>query len=309
MPEMRALEDDLATPSVAADPPRAPQVPSRVRRRSPLRKSPVLLTIQYAWAVVLAIFTLFPFYWMAVSALRGSDDVLTTRLIPGPFTLEGFANLMSATPFPTYLTNSVIVSLSVTVLSIVVVTPIAYVVSKMRGRIGRVTSFSILLGYMVPEVLLVIPIFVILVRLNLDDTLVGLIIGLLSLSMPLGLWLMTGFMSSLPPALEEAARIDGASWFRVFWHVVLPMSRSGILTIGIFSFIVAWTDYVFALTTIRTESLKTLPVGLSTLYGKFDASWSEIMAGAVLVSLPAILVVAVTARYFISGLTMGATKG
>ena len=271
---------------------------ARKRRKSPLRKSPVLRTVQYAWAVFLTVFTLFPFYWMVASALRGPQHVLSTRLIPGPFTFQGFTNLMDSTPFPTYLTNSVVVSFAVTVLSIVVVTPLAYVMSKMRGRIGRLASFSILLSYMVPEVLLVIPIFVILVRLHLDNTLVGLVIGLLSLSMPLGL-----------PLWTTMTTIDGASWGRVFWHIVLPMSRPGILTIGIFSFIVAWTDYVFTLTLIRTENLKTLPVGLSSLYGKFDASWSEIMAGAVLVSLPAILLVSVTARHFVSGLTVGATKG
>lgn len=279
------------------------------QHRNPLRKSKKLLALQYFWAAVLAIFTLFPFYWMFISALRGPKDVLSSRMLPGPLTLSGFKNLLNSTPFETYLSNSVVVSVAVTILTIVVVTPVAYVLSKMRGRKRRMASFSILLGYMVPEILLVIPIFIMMVRLNLDDTLVGLIIGLLTTSMPLGLWLMIGFMSTLPPAMEEAARIDGASWLQVFWHIILPMSRSGILTIGIFSFIIGWTDYIFALTLIRTESRKTLPVGLSTLYGKFDSSWSEIMAGAVLVSIPAILLVTLTARHFIGGLTMGATKG
>lgn len=279
------------------------------RRRSPMRKSPLMLTLQYGWALVLVVFTLFPFYWMVVSAFRGSDDVLTSRLTPGPFTLEGFVNLMDVTPFPTYLVNSLIVSLSVTALTIVIVTPIAYALSKMRGRLGRAASFSVLLGYMVPEVLLMIPIFVILVRLDLDNTLAGLIVGLLSVTMPLGLWLMTGFMKTISPALEEAARIDGASWLQIFRYVILPLARPGILTIGIFSFIAGWTDYLFALIIMRDEGLKTLPVGLSTLYGKFDASWSEIMAGAVVVSIPAIVLVAATARYFVGGLSVGATKG
>jgi len=288
--------------------PHAPRKSAR-RRNSPISKSPGLRALQYFWTVVMVVFTLFPFYWMVVSALRGPDDVLTTRVLPGPFTWEGFANLLSSTPFPTYLTNSLIVSVSVTVLTIAIVTPVAYALSKMRGRAGRLASFSTLLGYMVPEVLLVIPIFIILVRLNLDDSLAGLVLGLLSLTMPLALWLMTGFMSGIPPSLEEAARMDGASWIKVFWHIVLPMSRPGILTVAIFTFISAWTDYVLPLTAIRSENLKTLPVGLSSLYGKFDASWSEIMAGAVLVSLPAMIVVALTTRYFISGLTLGATKG
>ena len=308
MPELETIPEAPHRSSVT-DVRRATRVARSSRRKSPMRKSPALAAVQYGWAIVLAVFTLFPFYWMLVSALRGSDDVLTSRLMPGPFTLEGFVNLMDVTPFPTYLTNSMIASLSVTALTIVIVTPIAYALSKMRGRLGRALGFSVLLGYMVPEVLLMIPIFVILVRINLDNSLAGLVVGLLSVTMPLGLWLMTGFMKTIPSALEEAARIDGASWLEIFWHVILPLARPGILTVGIFSFIIGWTDYLFALIMIRSEELKTLPVGLSTLYGKFDSSWSEIMAGAVLVSIPAIVLVAATARHFVGGLSQGATKG
>lgn len=284
--------------------------PTGARRRHPLRKSPILRVCLYVWAIVLAIFTLFPFYWMLVSAFRAPTAVLhTTSLLPGPFSLESVETLISVTPFGTYFVNSVIVSVAVTGINLAVVTPVAYVLSKMSGRVGAAASVSVLLGYMFPEVLIVIPIFVILVNLGLDNTLLGLILGLLSIAMPLGLWLMTGFMRTLPREVEEAALVDGASWFRTFWRVVLPLARPGVITVGIFSFVVAWADYVFALTIIRDESRKTLPVGLSALYGKFDASWGVIMAAAVLITFPAMAVVGLAARHFMSGLTLGATKG
>jgi ABC-type glycerol-3-phosphate transport system permease component len=280
------------------------------RRRSPLRKSPIHRATLIVIGVVLTVFTLFPIYWMLVTAFRTPGAVLRSKsLLPGPWSLDGIETLFAITPFMTYLLNSIIVSVTVTVANLAIVTPVAYLVSKMSGRLRRAVTFSVLLGYMFPEVLVVLPVYVVLVNINLDNSILGLVLGILSIALPLGLWLLTAFMKSIPREVEEAALVDGASWIQVFWRVIVPLSRPGIITVAIFSFIAAWADYVFALTIIRSESSKTLPVGLASLYGDLDASWNVIMAGAILISIPVMAVVMFASRYFVSGLTLGATKG
>ncbi len=282
----------------------------RRHRRPPTASGPVQRVILVCAAVVFAIFTLFPFYWMAVSAFRDPRAVMTSSsLVPGPLSVESFQTLFETTAFTTYMINSLIVSTGVAVVSVLISAPVAYLLTRWKTRLGSALSVTVLFTYMFPEVLLVIPIFVLMGRLNLDNTLVGLGTGMMATAIPLGIWLMIGFFRNLPVEVEEAGLMDGAGWAGVFRWIVLPISRPGLLTVGVFSFVLAWTDYIFALTLVTDDSRKTLPVGLATLFGKFDANWGVIMAGALLMTLPMLIGLAIVGRYFVSGLTQGATKG
>lgn len=261
-------------------------------------------------AAFFAVFTIFPFYWMTISAFRDPDVILRTNsLVPGPFSIQSFTTLFETTAFFSYLVNSFIVSTGVAIASVLISAPVAYLLTRWRTRLGSGLSISVLFTYMFPEVLLVIPIFVIMGRLRLDNTLLGLGAAMMSTAVPLGIWLMIGFFKNLPIEVEEAALIDGAGWVGVFRWVVVPMARPGLLTVAIFSFVLSWTDYIFGLTLITQDNLKTLPVGLATLFGKFDSSWGVIMAGALLMTLPMMIALSIVGRYFVSGLTQGATKG
>lgn len=282
----------------------------RSRAKHPMAQGPAQRVLLYFGAALVLVFTLFPFYWMLISALRDPAVLYQTNsLLPGPFSFESIRVLLERTPFATYFLNSVIVAIMVTVVTLVVSTPVAYLLSRVKSRLGSAASISVLLAYMLPEILIVIPIYTIFLKLRLDNSLTGLVIALLAVTMPLGIWLMLGFFKTLPYEIEEAGFVDGATWLQVFWYIVLPIARPGLLTVGIFSFIMGWVDYVIALVLISDEAKKTLPVGLATLFGRFDASWGVILAGAVLITFPALIALAFVSRYFISGLTLGSTKG
>lgn len=265
-----------------------------------------------ALAVGVAIFvafSLFPVYWMAVTAFRDPSKVMSDpSLVPGPLSVANFRTVVENTPFLGFAVNSVVISVGVSLASLVLGPPIGYVLARSGHRLTRVAGASLLLAYMIPEIFVVIPVFIILGKSGLVNTRVGLGLGLMTVVMPLVIWLMRGFFRNLPRDVEDAAVVDGASGFGMFFRVVVPMARPGIITAGMFAFIFAWTDYIFALTLTTEDSMKTLPVGLSTLYGEFDAGWGAIMAAGLCISLPMGALVGGFSRYLVSGLTAGATN-
>ncbi len=272
--------------------------------KSPLRKILVHLA-----GLAAAIFSFFPLYWMVISAFRAPEALFSKpSLIPGPFSWEYVHNLLRQTNFPQYYYNSMIVALSVTALTLVVAILMAYTVCRFRLRGSRLLIYSILYAYMFPQLLLAIPLYALFVRLHLDNTLFSLVIAHLTLTIPLGVWLLWGFFKSLPFEIEEAALVDGASRFRAFVTVTLPLAKPGIITVGLFSFILSWADYVYALIVVDADDMKTVPLGLASMLGAFDIRWGEIMVGATLVSIPLLILFMIFSKYFISGLAAGALK-
>ncbi len=279
------------------------------RGRGPLAQTPLQRVLLYCAAVFLGVFTLFPLYWALISAFRDQSVLLQTHsLLPGPFSLESVRSLLTQSPFLTYSINSMIVATAVTAGTVLITAPVAYLLARVKSRLIRFMAISILIAYMFPEILILVPIYVGFVNVYLDNTLSGVIIALLSVTMPLGIWLMTGFLRTLPYEIEEAAFMDGATWLQTFRLIVLPLARPGLLTVGIFSFILAWTDYLVAFTLISDDKHKTLPVGLASLFGTFELGYGQIMAGVLLITFPPFVGLIFASRYFVSGLTMGAVK-
>jgi ABC-type glycerol-3-phosphate transport system permease component len=186
---------------------------------------------------------------------------------------------------------------------------IAYAVTRQRIRGKKLIVGAMLYAYMFPPLLIAIPMFTIFARLGLSDTLVGLIASHLTLTLPLGVWFLWGFFKGMPFELEEAAMVDGCTRLGAFLRVVLPLSLPGLITVAIFSFLLSWTDYTFALIMIGSDANKTLPVGLASMVGSFDLRWGEIMAGSTLIALPLFGAFALLTQYFIQGLGAGAVKG
>ena len=273
------------------------------------RSLPARLGI-YIAAAVIAIYSAFPIYWMVVSSLREPTSLLTrVSLLPGPFTLEYYRNLLELTDYPAHFVNSVIVAVVTVAVTMVFSVMIAYAVTRQRIRGKKLIVGAMLYAYMFPPLLIAIPMFTIFARLGLSDTLTGLIASHLTLTLPLGVWFLWGFFKSMPFELEEAAMVDGCTRLGAFLRVVLPLSLPGLITVAIFSFLLSWTDYTFALIMIGSDANKTLPVGLASMVGSFDLRWGEIMAGSTLIALPLFAAFALLTQYFIQGLGAGAVKG
>lgn len=273
------------------------------------RSLPARLGI-YIAAAVIAIYSAFPIYWMVISSLREPTSLLSrVSLLPGPFTLEYYSNLLELTDYPTHFMNSVIVAVVTVVVTMVFSVMIAYAVTRQRIRGKKLIVGAMLYAYMFPPLLIAIPMFTIFAQLGLSDTLTGLIASHLTLTLPLGVWFLWGFFKGMPFELEEAAMVDGCTRLGAFVRVVLPLSLPGLITVAIFSFLLSWTDYTFALIMIGSDANKTLPVGLASMVGSFDLRWGEIMAGSTLIALPLFAAFALLTQYFIQGLGAGAVKG
>jgi multiple sugar transport system permease protein len=264
----------------------------------------------YLAALVISVYSAFPIYWMVVSSLRAPQALInTTSLVPGPFTLEYYSNLLELTDYPTQFMNSLLVALVTVAVTMVFSVMIAYAVTRHRIRGKGLIVGAMLYAYMFPPLLIAIPLFSIFAKIGLGDTLISVIVSHLTLTLPLGVWFLWGFFKSMPFELEEAAMVDGCTRLGAFLRVVLPLSLPGLITVAIFSFLLSWTDYTYALIMIGSDANKTVPVGLASMVGSFDLRWGEIMAGSTLIALPLFGAFALLSQYFIQGLGAGAVKG
>lgn len=268
-----------------------------------------ILLIVGGLAVLL--FSLFPIYWIAISALRGPKKFLPDATVPWPteFSPYYFERIWGSTNLPVYFLNSFLVALVATAVTIVLSTMMAYVLTRFRFRGSRLILNSMLLGYMLPPMLLAIPLLVLFISLRIDDTLLGLSIAHIAMSLPFGVWMLVSFFKTIPFDLEEAAWIDGASRLKTITKIILPLVIPGVISVGVFTFIVSFTDYVFGLMLISSDVNKTVPVGLATIAEAATLLQGDLLAGATLIAIPMVVLFSFVSRYFIKGLTAGAVKG
>ena len=212
--------------------------------------------------VAISFYSAFPIYWMIVCSLRPYVDLFThVTFIPWPFSIESYKGLLTMTNYLVYFKNSLFVAIGTTVITLMTVCPLSYVLTRLRIRFAGTFVRLMLVAYMFPALLLTIPMFVIFTKLGLYDTLLSVMIGQSTLTIPLGVWLMWGFFKGIPYELEEAALIDGSTPFRAFIRIVLPLSRAGIITTALFTFILSWTDYIYALTLIFSDRTQNCSLG------------------------------------------------
>jgi ABC-type glycerol-3-phosphate transport system permease component len=252
----------------------------------------------------------FPILWMLLSAFKPLNELVAVppSWLPRHPTLQHFRELISLTSFPVYLWNSTVAALLTSAITVVVALLGAYSLTRFQYRGRRFLANFTLVSYMFPPILLAIPIFVIISRLGLADSLVSLALAHISFALPFCLWLMWGYMKTVPIALEEAAMIDGASRMGAFARVVVPMSLPGVIAIGVLSFLVSWNDYLYALILLTSEGRKTLSLGVSTFLGSMGVEWGLINAAGVLITVPVILVFGVVQRFLIQGFGAGGVK-
>jgi multiple sugar transport system permease protein len=270
---------------------------------------------RWIFLVLLVAFALLPMLWMFSTSIK-SEFAATQqppKWIPDEPTFEQYFTLLSpANPtgqqFLGYLRNSVWVSTATTVLGILVAVPAAYAFSRFSFPGRQPLFFSVLVRNMFPVVVFLIPLFILMKRLGLIDTHLSLILTYLTFGLPLSIWLLKGFYDNIPPELERAARIDGATRFQAFWKIVMPLSAPGIVATAIYAFIQGWNEYVYARTFINSQDLMTSPVGLENFFSEYVSNWPGLMAASFIMSVPVVVLFLVLQRHFVRALTEGAVK-
>ena len=251
-----------------------------------------------------------PFYWIYSSSVKESTEIvsLSPTIFPQTITLEHYANLLSSSDYPIYLTNSVVVSVATMVITVILATSAAYGLYRLPFPGSKTLYRMILLAYIFPGSLLLIPLYVMLSSLNLLDTQLALIIINVTFAAPFSVWLLKAFFASIPFELEEAASLDGATWLQTLLRVVLPLASPGVASVAIFAFITSWTEYMFASILIISDAKRTLPVGLAGIIGQYVIDWGLLLAGAGATTLPIILLFVLIGRFFVQGLLEGGVK-
>lgn len=259
---------------------------------------------RFALILVIAIIALVPVGVVLLLAFTPSAASTSTG-----FTLENFSNVFANTDVVLWLQNSLLVTLGTVLVSVIVAAPAGYVLS--RGRSRAVSSYSLLLFVFqsLPVITAVIPLFLLFANLGLIDNLAGLTIVYVGTSMAVATWMMAAYMDSIPISLEEAAWIDGASLFRGFWQVVLRNSLPGILSTAIFTFLVAWNDYLVAIVFLRSAVAFTLPLGLQSFFQQNTTDWGSVMAVACIAMIPPVAIFVLLNKYFSVGGIGGSLAG
>ena len=273
--------------------------------RLPWTRLPRLLT----W-IALTLIVLGPLYWITVSAFKDREEILrsTPTLFPHSPTLENFRQLFGSTDYPRYLTNSVIIALLTALFTVLVAFAAAYGLYRLRVPGGNTVDGSILVAYMIPGTLLLVPLYQAFATIQLIDTRNALVVVNVAFTAPFCTWLLRGFFFAIPRDIDEAAAVDGAGPVRTMLRIVLPLVAPGISTVAVYAFVFSWTEFVFASQLIISDRLKTLPIGLSAIMGQYTVNWGLLMAGTVCTVIPAIVPFLFAGRYFVGGLTAGAVK-
>jgi multiple sugar transport system permease protein len=288
--------------------------PAAVPGVSPLRERTRTLALTIVAALVVLVIV-FPFLWILLSSFKSPDDFLSLNLsddFPWPPTLASYRLALGQTSLLSWIWHSVMVAGCTTLLSLLVCTPAAFALARLRFRVRGLTSTFLVLCYAIPSITLAVPLFVVLVRLHLNDTYLGLIIVHASFTIPFATWVLTDFYRSIPVDLEAAGYVDGASLLRVLRHIVLPLSIPGLLAAGAYSFILSWNDFLFAFVIMNSNGHFTAPVGINAYFTGQNITeqvWAELMAAAVFVTLPSVVLFGFFQRYIVSGFLAGAVKG
>ena len=278
--------------------------------RAVIRQSTDLARQVFTWALVLAL--AFPLFWLISTALRPDTELFLRppNLLPKTYTVDNFTKLLFETPFLLYFRNSAIVAVVTTAFVIVIAVFAAYSLSRFRSRFGAVVERAILVTYLLPSVVIFLPIYLALSGMGLANTLTGLVVAYTTFALPFAIWLLRSFVDSVPVEIELAAMVDGASRIGAFVDVVLPQLLPGIISTALFTAILAWNEYLYALILTSSDSVKTLPPGVMTLLtSSYHIEWGMLMAASVMMSAPVILAFAFLQKHLTRGFGAGAVKG
>jgi ABC-type glycerol-3-phosphate transport system permease component len=261
--------------------------------------------------VLVCVFSLFPFLWMVVTSVKEQRQIMSIppTLVPSSVTGTHYSDVFTKSRMPRYFLNSTVISTGSTVIALVFAVLGGYGFARHKFRGKTFLQNAVLSSQMLPTAAIIVPLFIILRTLHLLNSYPGLILAYLIITLPLSVWMMSGYFRFIPAEMEEAALIDGCSRLGVLLRIVLPVSLPGLAATAVYCFVVTWNEFLFALSFATDKRVMTLPIGLMEFTQEFTIDWGALMAGSVLMTLPIVILFFVIQRAFISGLTSGATKG
>ena len=274
-------------------------------------KEPLRITLlRHAVLLLFVAISLYPVLNVVSISLRPGDRLRSTDLAisPADWPVASYVALFTEQPFLRWLGNSLAVSTAVTLTGVALASTAGYAFSRFRFIGRKATMLAILTTQMFPATMLLLPLYVLIARLGLVDTWIGLMIFYTATALPFCVWQMKGFYDTIPASLEEAARIDGCSRAQAFWHVVLPLATPGLVITALFSFMTAWSEYIVAAQVMQNEEMFTLPLGIKGFQASLSSQWGLYAAASILVSIPVVAVFLAFSKYLVNGLTVGSVK-
>ncbi len=258
-----------------------------------------------------SVVSVYPVLYIFGVSLRPDDafSIRSLSIFPENASFQSYGKLFLETDFLLWLRNSVIVSAAVTVCGVALASLSGYALSRYEFRGKKTAMFSLLITQSFPATMLLLPFFILLSKLKLIDSYIGLFVIYSSTALPFCIWQMKSFFDTVPKELEEAARIDGCGPFQTYFKIILPLSLPALAVTGLFSFLGAWSEYCVAAVVIQDPELYTLPLGLRTFQASLSTQWGLYAAGALVVSLPVVVTFLFLTKFLVSGLTLGSVKG
>ena len=275
-----------------------------------MRKKSFASLISHIYLLLLCFFAIFPLLWIIISSIKGKGELTgnPTAFLPKVVTLEYYRHVIFDLGFIVNIRNSVIISLATTGIAITISSLAAYGIVRFFPKIGTVLSKVLVTTYIFPPILLAIPYSIVMAKLGLTNTRIGLVLVYLSFSIPYAVWLLVGFFKTVPIGIEEAAKIDGANKIQVFMQVVIPLVAPGIVATAIYTFINVWNEFLYSLILINDTSKMTVAVALRSLNGSEILDWGDMMAASTLVVVPSIIFFCLIQNKIAGGLSEGAVK-
>ena len=264
----------------------------------------------HIYLIILTIIAVFPLLWILLSSVKTSGELTAnpTSFLPKNFTLENFIHVIKDLGFAVNIKNSLLISLITTLIAITISAMAAYGIVRFFPKFGNVMSKLLVTTYMFPPILLAIPYSLVMAKIGLTNTRIGLVIVYLSFSVPYAVWMLVGFFKTVPIGIEEAAKIDGADKLQTFVRIVLPLVMPGIVATAIYTFINAWNEFLYSLILINSTDRMTVSVALRSLQGAEILSWGDMMAASTLVVVPSIIFFMFIQRKIAAGMTDGSVK-
>lgn len=269
-----------------------------------------LTLLTYVGLAIGLVFAFFPILWMIFSSLKSNTEIFAypQTLFPEEFTLKAYRAIISDSEKIRFFFNSYLVALLVTLLTVLVSILAAYSFSRYEFKFKKPLSVFIISTQTVPPITLLIPYFGMVVAFRLYDTYAALVLTYMVFTLPYATLMMTGYFNTLPKELDEAVMVDGGTSFTALWRVVVPVSIPGIVATSVYTFLLSWNEFLFALTLTKSTDMRTVPIGIQMLMGQHAYEWNEMMAISVLGSIPILLMYLGVQRYFLAGMTAGSVK-
>jgi multiple sugar transport system permease protein/raffinose/stachyose/melibiose transport system permease protein len=262
-------------------------------------------------SLIVSTVCLFPFAWMALSSFKTAGELYAVPPVwwPSAPTLDNYRRVLFASNVPRYFLNSLVISAGSTLLAMALAVFAAYGFARYRFAGRRASLAFVLACQLLPTAAIVVPLFAVLRALHLVNTYLGLILVYMILTLPLSVWMLTGYIRAVPVELEEAATVDGASRLSVLFRITLPLCLPGIVAVAVYAFVTTWNEFIFALVFAQDSHVKTLPIGLAEFTSEFTTDWGAVMAASMVMTIPVVVAFLALQRAFVGGLTAGAMKG